>query len=139
MKKVVNLEEEKSDLLDVFPVTCLYNGEWDTDLNLFGCTGYILVHKSTLEFIHSDLKLLILECVRRQDPPNGKIQCESKRYAAGTSCFLTCDKGYIPLGKTFMTCKEDEDTGDFDWNIDQPEFVCVRPIGMFPYSIFHLW
>ena len=33
-----------------------------------------------------------------------------------------------------MTCKEDEDTGDFDWNIDQPEFVCVRPVGMFPYS-----
>ena len=82
-------------------------------------------------------EILILECVRRPDPPNGKIQCESKRYAAGTSCFLTCDKGYIPLGKIFMTCKEDEDTGDFDWNIDQPEFVCVRPVGMFPYSI--LW
>ena len=79
------------------------------------------------------------ECVRRPDPPNGKIECESKRYAAGKSCFLTCDKGYIPLGKTFMTCKEDEDTSDFDWSIDQPEFVCVRPIGMFLYSIFHLW
>ena len=38
-----------------------------------------------------------------------------------------------------MTCKEDEDTNDFDWNIDQPEFVCVRPIGMFPYSTFHWW
>ena len=97
------------------------------------------VHKSTLvsNFLLILILILILECVRRQDPPNGKIQCESKRYAAGTSCFLTCDKGYIPLGKTFMTCKEDEDTGDFDWNIDQPEFVCVRPIGMFPYSI--LW
>ena len=34
-----------------------------------------------------------------------------------------------------MTCKEDEDTGDFDWNIDQPEFVCVRPIGKFSYSM----
>ena len=99
---------------------------------------FIKVHQSQTVCSFS-YEILILECVRRPDPPNGKIECESKRYAAGNSCFLRCDKGYIPLGKTFMTCKEDEDTGDFDWNIDQPEFVCVRPIGMFYYSIFHLW
>ena len=43
LKKVVNLEEEKSELNVNYPVTCLYNGQWDTDITLFGCTGNIAV------------------------------------------------------------------------------------------------
>ena len=76
------------------------------------------------------IKFLISECVRRPDPPNGKIECDSKRYEAGSSCYLRCDVGYIPLGRTSMDCEVDEDTSDFDWNIIGSEFVCVRPIGM---------
>ena len=52
-----------------------------------------------------------IECVRRPNPPNGRIQCDSKRYAAGKSCYLECDTGYMPLGKTFMTCEQNSDTG----------------------------
>ena len=57
------------------------------------------------------------ECVRRPDPPNGKIKCDSKRYAAGKSCYLQCDTGFIPLGRTFMTCEEDPDTGPLNLQI----------------------
>ena len=39
IKKVVNLQEVKSNLSDILPVTCLYNGKWDTDITIFGCTG----------------------------------------------------------------------------------------------------
>ena len=48
MKKVVNLEEEKSELNVIYPVTCLYNGQWDTDITLFGCTGNIGVKYTSI-------------------------------------------------------------------------------------------
>ena len=70
-----------------------------------------------------------LECVRRPDPPNGRIQCDSKRYAVGKSCYLKCNVGYIPLGRSFMTCIENPDIDDFEWSIAEAEFVCVRPVG----------
>ena len=107
-KQVVNIKKEDGDLYDALPVTCLYNGKYDTNIFDFGCT----------------------ECVRRDDPPNGKISCESKRYASGSSCYLQCDHGYIPIGKTKMTCEFDSKLDDFEWNLDEDQFKCVEPIGL---------
>lgn len=68
--------------------------------------------------------------MRRPDPSNGKLKCESPRYEEDSSCFLQCNKGYIPLGKTVMTCQKNEEIQDFQWNLDDSEFACVRPIGL---------
>ena len=38
---------------------------------------------------------------------------------------LQCNPGYIPLGKTMMTCLNTK-----DWDIDQSEFICIQPVGM---------
>ncbi len=70
------------------------------------------------------------ECIRSPDPPNGKMNCESKRYEEGSSCVLYCDPGYIPLGRTLMTCEYDTKVGDHDWNIPAVEFSCVEPVGL---------
>ena len=37
---------------------------------------------------------------------------------------LQCDPGYIPLGKTLMTCL------GLDWDIQENEFRCIEPVGL---------
>ena len=106
IKKIVNLEEEESPSYDHLVVTCLYNGQYDTDVTKFGCT----------------------ECLKRSDPPNGKYICDSKRYEAGSACILSCNTGYIPIGETQMICEMDDDTGDFVWNKEPQLFSCVEPL-----------
>ncbi len=104
---MVNLAEKKAPLHEMLAVTCLYNGKWDTDITKFGCT----------------------ECARRADPPNGVWNCDSTIYKEGSACFLNCNKGYMPMGKTFMSCIFDEKLNDFDWSLPESEFACVKPIG----------
>ena len=38
---------------------------------------------------------------------------------------LQCNAGFIPLGKTLMTCLETQ-----DWDVAQSEFRCIEPIGL---------
>lgn len=105
-KKVVNLQEENSDLLDILNITCIYNGEWSANPTDYGCT----------------------ECLRKYDPPNGKFICESKRYALDSKCLLKCDPGYIPYDQVSTTCLFSQKTEDFEWSIEDDRLRCVRAI-----------
>ena len=61
----------------------------------------------------------------RPDPPNSRLVCESKKFESGSTCMLQCNAGFIPLGKTLMTCLETQ-----DWDVAQSEFRCIEPIGL---------
>jgi hypothetical protein len=69
-----------------------------------------------------------IECLGRSDPPNARLQCESKKLEQGSTCVLICDPGYIPVAKTIMTCELDSETNQHDWNIAETEFACIEPI-----------
>ena len=72
----------------------------------------------------------IVECLRRANPPNGRLECESKRYEENSRCYLVCDPGYLPLGATQMTCKFNEELKDFDWDVQATSFICIKPISL---------
>ena len=74
--------------------------------------------------------LQFIECLRRADPPNGRLECESKRYEENSRCYLVCNPGYLPLGATTTTCIFKQDINDFDWDVDAPNFICVEPISL---------
>lgn len=107
-KKVVNLEELRSDLLDVLEIKCLYNGQWSANPKDFGCT----------------------ECLRKYDPPNGQFYCESKRYAEGSTCHLKCNPGYIHFDQAATTCLYDESIDDYEWSISDDRLKCVKGIAL---------
>lgn len=107
-KKVVNLIERSPTLTDDLTLTCLYNGQWDKEITEYGCT----------------------ECLRRNNPANGRVVCESKRYAEGSKCEIKCDPGYIPLDQIITTCILDEKLNDFVWDVDDNRLICVRAISL---------
>ena len=71
-----------------------------------------------------------LECLRRNNPPNGRLQCESARYEVNSRCYLVCDPGYLPLGMTQTTCVFKDDINDYDWDVEAANFVCIPPISL---------
>ena len=71
---------------------------------------------------------VLLECLRKQNPSNGKIECESKRYALASKCYLSCDPGYIPLDLTQTTCIFDEKLQDFVWDIPDDRLKCIKSV-----------
>ena len=74
--------------------------------------------------------LYLLECLRRNNPPNGRLQCESARYEVNSRCYLVCDPGYLPLGMTQTTCVFKDDINDYDWDVEAANFVCIPPISL---------
>ena len=70
------------------------------------------------------------ECQRKYDPPNGKIKCESKKYALDSKCYLICDDGFIPYDQSVTKCLYDKKTDDYVWDIDDIRLQCVRAIGL---------
>lgn len=74
--------------------------------------------------------LKFLECLRRNDPPNGKIFCESKTYALGSVCHLTCDPGFIPVDQVMTTCTIDKRTHDFAWDVDDSSLMCIEAVSL---------
>ena len=73
--------------------------------------------------------MYLTDCQRRNVPPNSRLDCESNRYALGSKCTLICDNGYIPLLFTQTTCIIDDDTGEYEWDVEEALFACVPPIG----------
>ena len=72
----------------------------------------------------------IAECLRRFNPPNGRIECESKRYAHLSKCFLECDPGFIPRDLTFATCLFDDETNDYFWDVPDQRLQCAQSVGL---------
>lgn len=107
-KQIANIKGETSDVYQVLKITCLFNGKYDFIVQDWNCT----------------------DCLKRPDPPNGHLKCSSFKFEAGSSCVLQCDAGYIPLGKTVMTCTFDKSIQDYDWTIDTDQFLCIEPIGL---------
>ena len=107
-RQIVSKGSNSKLILTELVSTCLYNGEYEFDIFEFECT----------------------ECLKRPDPPNGKILCESNKFLAGSTCVLECDPGYIPLGETLVTCLWDISEEDFSWDIEASLFICVEPIGL---------
>ena len=107
-KKVVNLKVASPNLTDDLTIECLYNGQWDIDVTDYGCT----------------------ECLRRFDPPNGKVKCQSKRYAEGSKCEIICDPGYIPLDQISTTCEFDKKLNDYVWSFEDDRLQCVKAISL---------
>ncbi len=70
------------------------------------------------------------ECDKIYNPPNGQVNCDSKRFAFDTSCYLSCNPGYIPIELSMTTCRTNRKTGDFEWDIHlASQFKCVQPVG----------
>ena len=107
-RQIVSKETDANLVLTELVSTCLFNGAYDFDVQDFECT----------------------ECLKRPDPNNGRILCESNKFLAGSTCVLECDPGYIPLGQTLITCLWDKSMEDFLWDIDSSLFICVEPIGL---------
>ena len=76
-KQVANMKDSSFGILNSLTVTCLFNGNYDLNVFDWTCT----------------------DCLERPDPPNSHLWCESNRLEVGSTCALTCDPGYIPLGK----------------------------------------
>ena len=76
------------------------------------------------------ISFMYAECQRKYDPPNGKINCESKKYALDSKCYLVCDPGFIPYDLRVTTCLYDKKTDDFIWDIDDIRLQCVRSISL---------
>ena len=105
---MVNVELENSPIFPILEVECLYNGQWSPNILEWSCT----------------------ECLRRFDPPNGKIKCESKTYAEGSYCYLTCNPGYIPLDQVATKCIYDQTNQDFRWDLEDGRLQCIEPVGL---------
>ena len=82
-----------------------------------------------LIFIINTFKSCI-ECEKPADPPNGKFFCSSIKFEEGSHCEMRCDPGYIPIGKTEMTCVNNEETDESEWSEALSQFACVIPIGL---------
>ena len=67
--------------------------------------------------------------MKRSDPQNGKIICESKRFEEGSKCELKCDPGYIALDVMSTTCLFDETENDFVWDVEDERLQCTPAIG----------
>ena len=63
-------------------------------------------------------KCLQTECSKRLHPPNGKIRCESATNSLGSSCYLTCNPGYMPIQKTMTTCLYHNASKQFMWDVE---------------------
>ena len=74
-------------------------------------------------------KHFFTECLKRSDPQNGKIICESKRFEEGSKCELKCDPGYIALDVMSTTCLFDETENDFVWDVEDERLQCTPAIG----------
>ena len=68
--------------------------------------------------------------MRRYDPPNGKIKCESKTYEEGSYCYLSCNPGFIPLDQVKTRCIRDKETNDYQWDLEDGRLQCIEPIGL---------
>ena len=62
--------------------------------------------------------LFLTECSKRLHPPNGKIRCESATNSLGSSCYLTCNPGYMPIQKTMTTCLYHNASKQFMWDVE---------------------
>ncbi len=67
-----------------------------------------------------------LECSRIYNPPNGKITCDSRNYAEGTTCSLKCDHGFISQYYVKTTCIFDYILQNHTWTVDPSELVCIE-------------
>ena len=85
-KQVANMEDSSYGILGTLTVTCLFNGNYDFNVLDWTCT----------------------DCLQRPNPPHSYFWCESNRLEVGSTCALTCDPGFIPLGITLMTCIYDK-------------------------------
>ena len=108
VKQIANIRDPSFGFQSSLTITCLFNGRYDRNIFDFACT----------------------DCLKRDDPPNGRLVCNSKRFEANSECSLLCHPGYIPLGQTVMTCQYETKTQDYDWNRQPDEFVCVRAVGL---------
>ena len=63
-------------------------------------------------------KSIQTECSKRLHPPNGKIRCESATNSLGSSCYLTCNPGYMPIQKTMTTCLYHNASKQFMWDVE---------------------
>ena len=70
------------------------------------------------------------ECLKRNDPANGKIFCESKRFEQGSKCELKCNAGFIALDQMSTTCIYDEELADYIWDVEDERLQCVPAIGL---------
>ena len=70
-----------------------------------------------------DKKSIQTECSKRLHPPNGKIRCESATNSLGSSCYLTCNPGYMPIQKTMTTCLYHNASKQFMWDVEGG-FLC---------------
>ena len=68
-------------------------------------------------------KSIQTECSKRLHPPNGKIRCESATNSLGSSCYLTCNPGYMPIQKTMTTCLYHNASKQFMWDVEGG-FLC---------------
>lgn len=104
----VDLLAKDPILYPTLDVECLYNGQWNIDVTSWGC----------------------IDCLPLSNPPNGKIVCESKKFAVTSKCFLYCNPGYIPIEQTSTTCKYDIKLDEYIWDVEQSSFGCIEPIGL---------
>ena len=129
--------DDNEGIYDVLDVECLFNGRYSTDIKQWDCTGnnfydilfsfwniYYYFYLWTVSTEFYSPHFLFLDCLPRPNPPNSELVCESKKFEHGSTCMLQCDPGYIPLGKTLMTCM------GLDWDIQENEFRCIEPIGL---------
>ena len=80
---------------------------------------------------------LFSECRKRQHPPNGKIRCESSTNAVGSSCYLRCNPGFIPVQQTMTTCLYHNETGLYIWNVEDYQLQCIESVGLdIPFSSY---
>ena len=85
-KQVANMEDSSYGIFATLTVTCLFNGNYDFNVLEWTCT----------------------DCLQRPNPPHSYFWCESNRLEVGSTCALTCDPGFIPLGITLMECIYDK-------------------------------
>ena len=74
---------------------------------------------------------ITLECDKIQ-PSTGHFQCDSRNFAAESTCNFKCPLGTLPGNSRQMICKATLDAStnitSYNWNKDASKFECVPTI-----------
>ena len=70
--------------------------------------------------------IITTDCMKPQNPTNGRFECESTSYKEFSNCYLVCDAGFIAATKISTACIFNQASGQYEWSIPMSTFQCVR-------------